>query len=240
MKYNLNLQNQIVIENATQRTISIIGGKGTGKTTTLKLLLENYKQVKNTNKNFQGMFVLDPLNVIRSKRIEGFRFIINYTFTPKDIDILAKKINILLQQRVNIVLSFKKRIQKEIVDFLDVFMPSLKLRNSLIELDEIHEFCPQEGGAYSNEVERYIRHCRNDNVGVIMTSQRPAKVSKNVLALTDYLILYRLTWPHDLKAVKEVIGGHFEDTKSTNEFISSISKKGFLEGAIIDFNVLSY
>ena len=44
METTINLQDQIVVDNATQRTISIIGGKGTGKTTLIMMLL---KEIRN-------------------------------------------------------------------------------------------------------------------------------------------------------------------------------------------------
>ena len=59
-------------------------------------------------------------------------------------------------------------------------------------MDEVHEFIPEGGvgGKYAPEVERAVRHWRNEDVGFVLTSQRPALVKKNVLALTDYLVIY--------------------------------------------------
>lgn len=235
MRLDLNIQDNIEILNSTQRTISIIGGKGTGKTTTLKLFMENYRIPEIQNNNFNGMLILDPLGIYKSKKLNGMRFLIK-TIPPKqEIKEGAIKINTLLKKKINIVLSFVKCLPEEMTTFTDSFFPYLNLHNSFIAIDEIHEFCPQDKETYSKELERYIRHCRNDNVGIIMTSQRPAAVHKNILALTDYLILYRLTWSHDLKAISEILSKHFKDKKELDLFLKNLSTKGFMEGSTIDF-----
>ena len=58
----LKIAENAKVNNATQRTISIIGGKGAGKTTLIKMLLDQEKSV----------LCLDPLNVINGD-IEAYR-----------------------------------------------------------------------------------------------------------------------------------------------------------------------
>jgi hypothetical protein len=87
---------------------------------------------------------------------------------------------------------------------------------------------------YSSEFERAVRHWRNRNVGFIFSTQRPAFTSKKVLGLLDYVLLYRLTYPNDIKVVKELISGMLAP-EETEKVIMSIQSKGFLEGYGIDF-----
>ena len=67
-----------------------------------------------------------------------------------------------------------------------------------------------------------------------MTTQRPAAVHKNVLALTDYLILFRVTWAHDLKAVRDLLQDVIERDE-VKKMINTLPKFGFMEGYTIDY-----
>jgi hypothetical protein len=58
-------------------------------------------------------------------------------------------------------------------------------------------------------------------------------VKKNVLALTDYLILYRTTWTHDLNAAKELIQNM--PGIDVPQVLAGLQTKSFLEGYSLDF-----
>ena len=162
------------------------------------------------------------------------RMIVNKTTISKGKE-SAELINKYKNQ--NIIIAFNELLQKEQSEFMDGFFAHWKPNNCLIGLDEIHEFTPEAGvsGAYSKEVERAVRHWRNRNVGFILTSQRPASVDKNVLALTDYLILYRLTWSHDIEAAKKIMSQKMnpDEIKGT---LAALQTKDFLQGFTMDFN----
>jgi DNA helicase HerA-like ATPase len=141
-------------------------------------------------------------------------------------------VNKSLKKDQNLVLSFNNMIGDEEIILNDLILPLLAFKNGYVFFDEIHEFAPLHGG--SIETERYIRHCRNHNVGIVMTSQRPAAVKKNVLALTDYLILFRLTWTHDIQAIKDLL----KDICSKEELktiLKTLPTLKFMEGYVIDY-----
>jgi len=213
----------IKIHNATQRTVAVIGGKGTGKTTLLKMLLDTEKPV----------LCFDPLNVIKGKNINAYRINLKVKDIEEDrIKLMMKVVNDSLKKDQNIILSFNNMITSEEIALSDLVLPKLTFRNGYVFFDEIHEFVPQHSS--SLETERYIRHCRNKDVGVIMTSQRPALVNKNVLALSDYVILFRLTWTHDIQAVKDLL----KETCSKEELntiLKTLPTLKFMEGYVIDY-----
>jgi len=220
MNINIDIQNQIHIENITQRTVSIIGGKGSGKTTTLKLFMGEFKPI----------LVFDPIGVFNYPN--AIRVAISKDSIKLGSDV-AKKINFAIGSKQNVIISFQNLLQIEINAFLNDLFPALRVKDCLIAFDETHEFVPQIGFS-SSEVERYIRHCRNYNVGIFLTSLRPAAVNKNILALTDYLILYRLTWYHDLKAMQDLLAIRLGD-KRAKSLLSCIQSLKYLEGLKMDF-----
>ena len=213
---------QIRIENATQRTVAIMGGKGTGKTTFLKMLLKQEHKV----------LVFDPLNVIQGESVNAYRISIPQGYPPEFIDKVALLTNKLLKNNDNVVISCINMIQEDEIGLANELIPKIRYKDGYIFIDEVHEFAPLHSG--SLEIERFIRHCRNKNIGVVMTTQRPASVKKNVLALTDYLITFRLTWTHDVEAFKKLIDNQV-DKEELHKILSELQKFGFMEGFIVDY-----
>jgi len=220
-KQTISLQ-QIQIHNATQRTISIIGGKGTGKTTLLKMLLKQIKRV----------ILLDPLNYISLKSIDAYKIKVQKNFTEEQVNKMAKVINVFLDKDKNIVISCLNMVQDEEIELANMLIPKLNFKDGYMFIDEVHEFSPLHSG--SLETERFVRHCRNRNIGVVMTTQRPASVKKNTLALTDYLILFRVTWTHDLEAVKDLIRNQC-DKEQTRQILAKLQRCNFMEGFVMDY-----
>ena len=217
---NLTIQ-QTTINNVTQRTIGHLGGKGTGKTTLIGLALDALPR---------GMpaVVFDPLNVVKG----GDR---KYLINNKSLSygsVMAKIVNGDLKKGRVVVMGFDNLLSHEVVPFMDDFIPDVRLKHGIWFFDEIHEFTPQQGGAYSYETERLIRHTRNDDNGVWMTTQRPAFVAKKVLALSDYLLLFRLTYPNDLEVIDKLVA----KTNRRDEVIQALPSKPFLTGYALDYD----
>jgi DNA helicase HerA-like ATPase len=218
----LKIADNAKVKNATQRTISIIGGKGAGKTTLIKMLLDQEISV----------LCLDPLNVINGD-IDAFRIAIRNTDDEVKMKKTAKVVNSLLNQKKNVVLYFNEMLREEITEKMDILFPELNYKDGFLFIDEVHEFVPHFSG--SKEIHRFIRHCRNKNIGVVMSTQRPASVDTNVIGLTDYLVLFRITWKNDLEAVKELLKYRIEDKEEMNRTLSDLQHFGFMQGYTVDF-----
>lgn len=218
---NLSLGN-LSINNSTQRTIAIIGGKGTGKTQTLKMLFLNSPL---------PCVLFDTLNVVPDMK-DCHRIIINRKNKDE-----GNKLGLILNKMKykKVIISLIDYNQEEGSKFIDGIFTTWKPHDLLIFVDEVHEITPERGMSqeYSTEFERAVRHYRNKNVGFIINTQRPAFTSKKVLGLIDFLILFRVTYPNDIRVVKELISGMLPE--QTESIISQIQTKGFLEGYAIDF-----
>jgi ABC-type cobalamin/Fe3+-siderophores transport system ATPase subunit len=218
----LKIADNAKVENATQRTITIIGGKGAGKTTLIKMLLDQEKSV----------LCLNPLNVINGD-IEAYRIPVKKEDTAEKLAKTAKVINQLLNSKKNVVLYFNEMLREEITEKMDILFPLLQFKDGFVFLDEVHEFCPHFSG--SQEIHRFIRHCRNKNIGIVMSTQRPASVDTNVIGLTDYLVLFRITWKNDIEAVKELLKYRISEKEEMNRTLSDLQHFGFMEGYAVDF-----
>jgi len=221
-KTDLKIQGKINITNATQRTITVMGGKGTGKTTLIKMFIDLP----------EGFLVFDPLNVINFESENLFRIGIKKDDSEKRIKDIAKIVNKFLGEKKKIILFFSEMVKDEIKDKMEILFPALNIKDCFVVFDEIHEFVPHFGG--SVEIERFIRHCRNKNIGIIMSTQRPASVATNVIALTDYLILFRITWKNDTKAVQEILQYKLDKDQQKN-VIGKLQTYDFMEGYVVDF-----
>ena len=198
---NLNL-GPLHLENLTQRTLGLLGGKGTGKTTLVKMI--NYQLSQDYPK--LPLFVIDPLNVIN---IVGFtRVTVPKSSKDKGAQ-LAQVLNKTNKQE-HLIIALREMLQVEQAEFMNAFFGAWKVHDAIISLDESHDFCPEGGkhGTYCFEIERAIRHWRNHNDGFIFATQRPSKLSKDVLELADALNLNRMTGSNDRDAAERYMKGN--------------------------------
>jgi len=229
MKIDLSV-GPIKIENATQRTICVLGQKGTGKTQTLKLIAYSLLSYD------AGVYVFDLLNIIR---IDGYRKIV---VNKKDYDkgqMLATMMN--SNKKMRVVIGFEGFLQGELTTFISDVFARWKPNNSIIIIDEIHEILPESvlGGEYSFEAERAIRHWRNakddsGNCGFVFSSQRPQFVSKKILSLCDGWLLYRVVGDRDRKPIENTLAGVIDDDKLRN-MMAGLPQLSFLTGYWTDF-----
>jgi DNA helicase HerA-like ATPase len=78
----------------------------------------------------------------------------------------------------------------------------------MLILEEAHNYCPQQGTALSSKALSTIAsEGRKFGLGLMVISQRPAKIDKNVLSQCGTQIILKLTNPNDLKAVAASVEG---------------------------------
>jgi DNA helicase HerA-like ATPase len=78
----------------------------------------------------------------------------------------------------------------------------------LMVVEEAHNFAPQQGKAFSSKIMRTVAsEGRKFGFGLLVVSQRPAKVDKNVLSQCGTQIILKVTNPNDLKAIGNSVEG---------------------------------
>lgn len=186
-----------------KRTIGIIGAKGTGKT---------YKTREMVEKINGGCIIFDTIGAIRQPSAS------KYEATKINLQQQAIAFGMMIKtvKKKSLSINLSKLTREEAVLFTDLTLTTAyasdHIKNKVFVFDEIHDYLP-ERYSRSKEVERLVRHGRNDNNTFIYNTQRPAQVTKNLFNLTDVLIIFRLNWKHDLEVVREALynlGGRSE------------------------------
>ncbi len=72
----------------------------------------------------------------------------------------------------------------------------------LVVVEEAHNFAPQQGKSLSSKIMRTVAsEGRKFGFGLLVVTQRPAKIDKNVLSQCSTQLILKVTNPNDLKAI---------------------------------------
>ncbi len=86
----------------------------------------------------------------------------------------------------------------------------------MLVLEECHNFCPEKGfdRTVSSDILRTIAsEGRKFGLGLMVVSQRPARVDKNILSQCNTQIIMKVTNPNDLKAISKGLEGISSDVE---------------------------
>ena len=86
----------------------------------------------------------------------------------------------------------------------------------MLVVEEAHNYCPERGmgTTYTGEALRTVAsEGRKFGMGLMVVSQRPAKVDKNVLSQCNTQIILKVTNPNDLKALAGSVEGFTSDSE---------------------------
>jgi hypothetical protein len=85
----------------------------------------------------------------------------------------------------------------------------------ILVVEEAHNFCPERGvgNAVSGPILRTVAsEGRKFGMGLVIVSQRPAKIDKNVLSQCNTQVVLKVTNPNDLKAIVSSVEGITSET----------------------------
>lgn len=195
------------------QTLALVGIRGSGKTNTAGVIAEELLTLN------QPIVVLDPTDAWWGLR-SGYPVFIfggphgDLPLQETDGKVLAEFV---VTEQVPLILSLRhlrKNAQRRFVTEFCEELYHLKgkdqYRSALtVFIDEAPLFIPQrvmgEVARTVGAVEDLISRGRNSGFGVVLISQRPATVNKDVLSQADTIISHRLTSPQDRKALAEWI-----------------------------------
>lgn len=187
-----------------RKCIAILGIRGSGKSNTAKVISEEL------NKEGIPLVIIDPDGEysIDADVIDNFSL---------DESIPTERV---LKEGKSVILDMNDW-SEESFKFLLRFLNSLWLnskiykRNFFILLEEAHEFIQQgERNQLSDTIVRIALRGRKRGIGMIIVSQRSAKVNKDVLTQSEIYFLHKVVHPVDLKVYKEIIPWKSKDVEN--------------------------
>lgn len=207
----------VIPEAALSQHIAIVGKVGSGKTYTAKGLVETMLDAK------RRVCVLDPTGAwygLRSSadgKKPGYPIAV-FGGTHGDVPITAQSgaalARILAEKNLPAIVDLSELLigdrHRFVTDFAETIYRENRQPLHLI-IDEADEFAPQqplpESRRMLHHVDRLVRRGRIRGFRVMLITQRPAVLHKNVLTQVNMLIAMRLTAPQDRKAIQAWVEG---------------------------------
>jgi len=206
-------------DDALDSDIAILGRKGGGKTFTAKGIVERLLDLG------RRVLILDPLGVWAGLRTSadgekpGYKVAIfgglhaDMPLDPAAAEPLAR---IIATENLPAVIDLSELSKTAQQAFLLKFLHDLRRVNTealTIVLEEADVFAPQQpmgddSKALHGEIDWIARRGRFKGFRLISITQRPARLSKDVLTQAATLVAHRLPSPQDREAVKAWVDGN--------------------------------
>lgn len=214
--------------------IAILGKKGGGKTYTAKGMVEQLLD------QGQRVLILDPLGVWAGLRTSadgkkpGYPIAIfggEHADLPLEIEAAESMANVLAKNNVPAVLDISELSKNKQQAFLLKFLHELRRvnKNALtLVLEEADHFAPQtpmgdDSKQLHGEIDWIARRGRFRGFRLITVTQRPARLSKDVLTQCATMIAHRLPSPNDRIAIRAWVDGN-GDPEKAKEVFATLSK----------------
>lgn len=163
---------------------------------------------------FAGLVIIDPEGEYSTLR-EKFPFLVIGKDIPLQIETAEFMAETTLKEGMSVIIDLSlidEDVAKEYVSaFVKRFMfLETKLRKPyLIVLEEADDFCPEKGVAKATSLRAFKNVAKKGGkrgVGLIVTTHRPAFVSKMVLSqCTTLKVIGRIEWASDLDVIKDFL-----------------------------------
>lgn len=200
---------------AVTRAMRTTGQRGTGKTSTAVVTAEEAHAAGCPS------VIVDPTDAwwgLRSSadgKGEGLGHIVfggDHGHLPLREDSGAVMARLVVEQRLSAVFSLKKMRKSGQVRFVAEFLEELYHLNReplLVVIDEAHRFCPQQALEKGGFVQRAIGAVidiatlgRVNGLGIVLITQRLAKLHKDVVEACEIMLIHRLLGPNDRKTIE--------------------------------------
>ena len=181
----------------------------------LTMLRRAIDTLHETKENFS---IMDIVAVLEANNEQSSAALITELEYLNEIEVFAEqgtKIDELIKKGKTTIINLRGTppdMQELIVNRIGNALFELRKVNKIpplmLVVEEAHNFCPQQGQVACSKVFRTIAsEGRKFGLGLLVISQRPAKVDKNVLSQCNTQIILKVNNPNDLKAIASSIEG---------------------------------
>jgi len=200
---------QLKLEDVVGKFVAILGIRGSGKTNTAAVLLEELLKFNfpltivdidgeywGLKEKYEILVVGKSENVDVEIDVEHAEQIAEVSLS-KNVPVILDVSGFLYEDTYKLLLNYFKRIW----DLAGKYRKPYE-----IVLEEAHEFIPQGIRTDLKEVlVKIALRGRKRGLGAIVVSQRSAKVEKDALTQAEILFLHKVVHPSDLKVYKEIL-----------------------------------
>lgn len=196
------------IQDLIGQRVAVLGISGSGKTNTVATLAEELlPHLAMTIIDIEGEYfgLKERYSLIVAGRSE-------HSEVPLFTENAASIAEMSIRRGISVILDFSEYDQDEMQDILLAYCQRLwQLSTSLkspyeIIIEEAHEFVPQGTRTpLKTLLTRFALRGRKRGIGVILASQRSAKVDKDLLTQANILFLQNVVHPVDLSVYKDLI-----------------------------------
>jgi len=161
-----------------------------------------------------GIVIVDPEGEYGSLR-EKFPFLIIGKDVPLELETAEFMAETVLKENLSVIIDLSLTDEDASKEYVSAFVKRFmfletKLRKPyLFVLEEADEYCPERGVAKAtslNAIKNLAKKGGKRGVGLIVTTHRPAFVSKMVLSqCTTLKVIGRIEWDSDLDVIKEFL-----------------------------------
>ncbi|MBK8270208.1 MAG: DUF853 family protein [Planctomycetes bacterium] len=220
---------------ASTQAISLLGRRGSGKTNTATVIVEELLKAN------VRVIILDPMSIwygLRSSsdgKRDGFPIAIlggEHGDIPLEAHGGRHVAEFVVRENISAVIDvfeFGENDKRRFVaDFCETFYKQNRTAMMLV-VEEADEFAPQ-GNLLGKDAPRclgamqnIVRRGRSRGIGCMLITQRSAAIAKDVLTQTECLFAMQTTAPHDLKAIEAWLSYHV-DKATANSAIADLPK----------------
>lgn len=198
--------------------IGIAGLPGCGKT---------YASAVLANLIEKKVYIFDTTGAFTSKRLfKGIYIEIPKNYEKEFKNVLEKTLK--SQQRF-IIFNLKNVVLNLHCEILDQFAKWLNSKgqvNVAVLIDEVGNYMRQGKGYYSWEFDMTVRTKRNDGIDpILLITQRPATVDKDIYALCSAHIFFQLSHTLDKKAIQGILGLSNNEFRPIEEQLATLGKQ---------------
>ncbi|MBW9140125.1 MAG: DUF87 domain-containing protein [Candidatus Aramenus sp.] len=187
-------------EQVTRKCVAILGIRGSGKSNTAKVLVEELI------KEGVPVTIVDPDGEYVEEVVAyGGTVVSDFSSDPVELALFHQKSNAIVDVDMS---EWREESFTFLAKYLDAMWQVAKAypMDRQVVIEEAHEFVPQgKQTELSDAIVRIALRGRKRGLGLVFVSQRSAKVNKDALTESELYFLHKVVHPADLKVYKEIL-----------------------------------
>jgi nucleoside-triphosphatase THEP1 len=202
----------------------VTGMTGSGKSYYIRHVIKSLKDLPLTVVSLKKQ---DIVNVDKeSRKLDN-----KYEVTTENYSVIKALDNVIGKKNLGFYMGYIDNYEQ--IEFMDTLAQILRHKtNTILYIDEAHNFIPQSG-KHSKELIKLISVARENNLHIILATQRPQDIQKSPLNNCKWKISFKLSETNAVRAMTNIFEDIDEsDIKNLNEYYFIIQEATTHETAV--------